>query len=198
MRLQFASLRRENKIQIIKHGHQGGGAEENQHRAENPEQQRHGAVEEAIPDRIEQKAPLEEVRDVVRRDGGAVSGAVDEEIDLVDEADWEGVAGEGEEEEEEERDVLERHHKLAVGAVDGVVERLLDAVGAAEHGGEGGAEEDGGCRHQRRPHDRVPEGLNGQDVFLLIILHNGGDPKSTATGISSDDGGEGVGSNLMP
>lgn len=81
------------------------------------------------------------------------------------------MAGEGEEEEEEERDVLERHHELAVGAVNGVVERLLDAVGAAQDGGEGGAEEDGGGRHQCGPHDRVPEGLDGQDVFLLIFLH---------------------------
>lgn len=162
--------RRENKIQIVEEGHHGKGAEENEERAKNPEQQRHGTVEDPVPHRIQQKPPLEEVGDVVRGDYGAVDGAIDEEIDLVDEADGEGVAGEGEEEEEEEGDVLEGHHELPVGAVNGVVERLLDGVGAAEDGGEGGAEEDGCGGHQRGPHDRVPQGLDGQDVFLLIFL----------------------------
>ena len=45
-------------------------------------------------------------------------------------------------------------------AVDGVVEGLLDGVGAADDGGEAGAEEDGGGGHQGGAHDCVAESLD--------------------------------------
>lgn len=57
------------------------------------------------------------------------------------------MAHEGEDEDGQEGDIFERHHKLAVGAEDGVVDGLLDAVRAAENRGEAGGEEDGGGSH---------------------------------------------------
>lgn len=51
------------------------------------------------------------------------------------------MAEEGEEEDSEHSHVFECFHELAVSAVDGVIERLLDAVGAAYDCGEAGAEE---------------------------------------------------------
>lgn len=57
------------------------------------------------------------------------------------------MAEEGEEEDSEQSHVFECFHELAVSAVDGVVERLLDAVGAAYDCGEAGAEENRGRGH---------------------------------------------------
>lgn len=66
---------------------------------------------------------------------GVVLGDIDEEVHLVHKPDGEGVTHEGKEEDQEEGDILQGHHELPMGAVDCVVERLLDAVSAADDGG---------------------------------------------------------------
>lgn len=116
-------VRREHDVQVIEHRHHGDGAEEHQHGAEDPQHERQRRVEEAVADGVEREAPLEQLRHVIRGDDavGGLRRAVDEEVDLVGEADGEGVADEGEEEDEEERHVFQRHHELAVRPVYGVV-----------------------------------------------------------------------------
>lgn len=137
-----------NKVKIIKHRDHSERAEKHKHRSEYPKQKRKSRVEEAIPDRVQDEALLQELRDVVGRDGGRrVLGAVDQNVHLVHKSDGEGVAKEGEEEDGEEGHIFERHHELAVGAVNRVVHRLLDAVRAAQNRSQPGGEEDGGRRH---------------------------------------------------
>ena len=144
--------RREHEIEIIQQQHHGNVAEKHEHGPKDPQNQRQRMVEEAVPEGVEPKPSLEQLGHVGRVDDAGVifvGGAVDEEIDLVDEDDGEGVADEGEEEDEEERHVLERHHELPVGAVNVVVQRLLDAVRAADHRCQPRAHQDRRRRHQR-------------------------------------------------
>jgi len=157
-------------------------AQEHQHRPKYPQQEGNCSIKQPVPYAVQYPALLQEITDVVRGHEGwrglfAVlvvtvggDGGVDEEVDEVEEANGEGVAEEGEEEEGEEGDVFQGHHELPVGPEDGVRQGLLDAVGAAQDGRQAGAEEDGGRRHQGRPHDRVPDRLHGQDVLLLVVL----------------------------
>ncbi|KAL7001848.1 hypothetical protein U1Q18_002996 [Sarracenia purpurea var. burkii] len=175
----------ENEVKIVKDRDHRDGAQENEDRPENPEEERERGVEEPVADGVEREAFLEEVGDVVRRDGGAVVvlGTVDEEVDLVHEANGESVADEGEEEDEEERHVFQRYHKFPLGAVDGVVEGLLHAVRAADHRRQAAAEEDRRRRHQGGSHDRVPERLDGQDVLLVVVLPQ---PRTANTGSSRE------------
>lgn len=99
-----------------------------------------------------------------------MEGSVDEEVELVDEANGEGVAEEGEEEDEEKRDVLEGHHEVPMCTKYRVCEGLLHAVRAADDRCQARAEEDGCCRHQSRPHNRVTDRLDCKDVLLVIVL----------------------------
>lgn len=120
---RFPLLRREHKIQIIQHRHHRHRAQEHQHRPKYPQHQRQRRVEQPVPHRVQRKAPLQQLRHVIRRHdaAGALRRAIDQEVDLVGEPDRERVADEGEEEDEEEGHVFQRHHELAVTPVHGVV-----------------------------------------------------------------------------
>ena len=181
-------------VEAVEYGDHDHGRQEGEERAEDPEQEGHAGVEEPVADEVEREAALQDVADVVpggrQREaagggeggGGGVgvgvvgaggevaAGGVDEEAGLVEEADGEGVAEEGEEEEQHERHVLERHHVLAVRAEHGVAQRLLDGVGAAQHRRHARAEEDRRRRHQRRPHDHVPHRLHHRHRVLGVVL----------------------------
>lgn len=172
-------------VKVVHYRNHRQRAQEHEHGPEDPQHQRHRSVEQPVPDAVQDPPLLQEVHHVARRhEGGSGAswgrrvvsveaggrGGVDEEVDLVDEADGEGVAEEGEEEDDEDGDVLESHHELSVGPKHGVSEGLLHAVGAADDGCQAAAEEDGGGGHQGRPHDHVPSRLDGQDALLLIVL----------------------------
>jgi|UniRef100_A0A804UE10 hypothetical protein len=172
-------------VEAVEYGDHDHGGQEGEERAEDPEQEGHPGVEEPVADEVEGEAALQDVADVVpggrqreAEDGGVGVGGggeeagrgVDEEAGLVEEADGEGVAEEGEEEEQHERHVLERHHVLAVRAEHGVAERLLDGVGAAQHRRHARAEEDRRRGHQRRPHDDVPHRLHHRHRVLGVVL----------------------------
>lgn len=75
------------------------------------------------------------------------------------------------------RKLVERHHVLPVGAEHGVAERLLDGVGAAEHGGDARAEEHRRGGHERGAHDDVPQRLHHQHALLLAVLDHAGRPQ---------------------
>jgi hypothetical protein len=175
-------------VEVVEDGDHDHGRQEGEERAEDPEEERHPGVEEAVSDEVEGESALQDLGDVVPAGGRqAAAGAalrvrdvsgweeaargVDEEAGLVEEADGEGVAEEGEEEGEQQRHVLERHHVLAVRAEDGVAQRLLHSVSAAQHRRDARAEEDRRRRHQRRPHDHVPHRLHHRHRVLRVVLH---------------------------
>jgi hypothetical protein len=165
-------------VDAVQRGDHGRGAEAGQDGAEDPEQERRAGEEEPVADEVEQEAALEDEDDVVPVDGGEAERGVrgrrrervDQEGGLVERADGEAVAEEGEQEGAEQHDVLERRHGLAVRAEHGVAQRLLHGVGAAQHGGHAGTEEDRRCAHQRRAHQHVPDRLNRQHRLLLVVL----------------------------
>lgn len=88
-----------NDVEIIKNRHHRNRANEDQNRAKNPEEHREGGVEEAVADGVENKSFIKEIRDVIGGYGGSAWRNVDENIDLIDESDGEGMAKEREEEE---------------------------------------------------------------------------------------------------
>jgi hypothetical protein len=170
-------------VEVVEDGDHDRGRQEGEDWAEDPEQERHAGVEEPVADEVEREAALQDLADVVPgvrqaevaasvvgMGGKEGAGGVDEEAGLVEEADGEGVAEEGEEEEQQQRHVLERHHVLAVRAEHGVAQRLLDGVGAAQHRGDARAEEDRRRAHQRGPHDHVPKRLNHRHSVLPVVL----------------------------
>lgn len=100
-RLLFSSSVRTNHVEIIKHGHHRNRANEDQNRAKNPKEHGEGSVEEAVADGVENESFIKEIGDVIGGYGGGAGGNVDENIDLIDESDREGMAKEREEEESE-------------------------------------------------------------------------------------------------
>jgi hypothetical protein len=144
-------------VHVVEYRDHGHGAYAGEHGPGDPEQEGRAGEEEPVAGEAEQEAPLHDVGDVFGRDAGEVQvrrrrERVDQEGGRVERADGQAVAEEGEEEDGEDEQVLERHHVRAVRAEDGVAERLLHGVGAAQHGRHARAEEDRRRAHQRGGH----------------------------------------------
>jgi len=55
----------EDKVKIVEHWYHGEGAEEDQDRAKDPEQQRESCIEEPVPHSVENEAFLKDLIDVL-------------------------------------------------------------------------------------------------------------------------------------
>ena len=143
-------------VEAVEEGDEGDAAAEDGDGAEEPEQEGEGEVEAAGAGGEEVAALGEDVGDVVGGDAdgeGFPEGHIHEEVDVVDVADGLHVGDEGEEEARHEGEVFEAQQ---FGAVAPQQERPAAEVGAAHVHRRGGAQQDGCCCHQRRPHDVVP------------------------------------------
>lgn len=79
-------------VKVVQDGDDEKGAEEGEHGAKDPEEEGQRSVEEAVADRVEEEALLEQVTHVVLREEPSctvivINFDVNEEVDLVKEAD---------------------------------------------------------------------------------------------------------------